>query len=90
MLKEYNRFWNASRLEKAKSAGLKPHEVMALAAIVHEESKQSPPNSRESLGVYINRLNNDWPLQADPTLRYAAYQLPKYKNTIIRACFECA
>ena len=25
-----------------------------------------------------------WPLQADPTLKYAAYQLPKYKNTIIK------
>jgi UPF0755 protein len=24
------------------------------------------------------------PLQADPTLKFAAYQLPKYKNTVIR------
>ena len=24
------------------------------------------------------------PLQADPTLKFAAYQLPEYKNTIIR------
>jgi UPF0755 protein len=83
MLKEYNRFWNASRLEKAKSAGLMPHEVMVLAAIVHEESKE-PSEQPRIAGVYINRLNNDWPLQADPTLRYAAYQLPKYKNTIIK------
>jgi UPF0755 protein len=83
MLKEYNRFWNASRLEKAKSAGLSPHEVMSLAAIVYEESKE-PSEQPRIAGVYINRLNNDWPLQADPTLRYAAYQLPKYKNTIIK------
>jgi UPF0755 protein len=83
MLKEYNRFWNVTRLEKAKSIGLKPHEVLALAAIVHEESKQASEQPRIA-GVYINRLNNNWPLQADPTLKYAAYQLPKYKNTIIR------
>lgn len=83
MLKEYKRFWNTSRLEKAKSAGLKPHEVMVLAAIVHEESKQASEQLRIS-GVYINRLNSNWPLQADPTLKYAAYQLPKYKNTIIK------
>jgi len=83
MLKEYNRFWNAFRLEKAKSAGLMPHQIMALAAIVHEESKQAAEQPRIA-GVYINRLNNQWPLQADPTLKYAAYQLPKYKNTIIK------
>ena len=83
MLKEYNRFWNASRLEKAKSIGLTPHDVIALAAIVHEESKQASEQPRIA-GVYINRLNNAWPLQADPTVKYAAYQLPKYKNTIIK------
>ena len=83
MLKEYNRFWNTSRLEKAKSTGLTPHELISLAAIVHEESKQASEQPRIA-GVYINRLNNGWPLQADPTLKYAAYQLPKYKNTIIK------
>jgi len=83
MLKAYNRFWNASRLEKAKLAGLTPLEVMTLAAIVHEESKQASEQPRIA-GVYINRLNKGWPLQADPTLKYAAYQLPQYQNTIIK------
>ena len=83
MLKEYNRFWNASRLEKAKSTGLTPSEVLILAAIVHEESKQ-PSEQARIAGVYINRLNKSWPLQADPTLKFAAYQLPEYKNTIIK------
>jgi UPF0755 protein len=83
ILKEYNRFWNASRLGKAKSMGLTSHEVMVLAAIVHEESKQASEQPRIA-GVYINRLNNAWPLQADPTLKFAAYQLPKYQNTIIK------
>lgn len=83
MLKEYNRYWNDTRLEKARKIGLTPEKVMALASIVHEESKQRTEQPRIA-GVYINRLNNKWPLQADPTLKFAAYQLPKYKNTVIK------
>ncbi len=83
MLKAYNRFWNVERLEKAKSIGFVPSQVMTLAAIVHEESKQASEQPRIA-GVYINRLNKSWPLQADPTLKYAAYQLPAYKNKVIK------
>lgn len=83
MLKEYNRFWNESRLAKAKELNLSPDEVMTLASIVHEESKQADEQPRVA-GVYLNRLRIGMPLQADPTLKFAAYQLPKYKNTVIR------
>lgn len=83
MLTEYNKFWNDARLEKARKANLTPDEVMALASIVQEESKQKSEQSRIA-GVYINRLKNNWPLQADPTLKFAAYKLPQYQNTIIK------
>ncbi|NJX14604.1 endolytic transglycosylase MltG [Tamlana crocina] len=83
MLKEYNRFWNENRLAKAKAIGLTPAEVITLASIVHEESKQASEQPRIA-GVYMNRLRIGMPLQADPTLKFAAYQLPKYKNTIIK------
>ncbi|TJY36107.1 endolytic transglycosylase MltG [Pontimicrobium aquaticum] len=83
MLTEYNKFWNDSRLEKARKANLTPDEVIALASIVQEESKQKSEQARIA-GVYINRLKNNWPLQADPTLKFAAYRLPKYKNTVIK------
>ncbi|WP_299550194.1 endolytic transglycosylase MltG [Seonamhaeicola sp.] len=83
MLKEYNRFWNESRLSKAKGLGLSEDEVMALASIVYEESKQ-PTEQPRIAGVYINRLEIGMPLQADPTLKFAAYKLPKYKNTVIK------
>ena len=83
MLKEYNRFWNDKRLSKAKTIDLMPLEVMALAAIVHEESKQVSEQDRIA-GVYMNRLKDGWPLQADPTLKFAAYQLPMYSNTVIK------
>jgi UPF0755 protein len=83
MLKKYERFWNEDRLNKAKKINLSPDEVMTLASIVHEESKQRDEQPRVA-GVYLNRLRIGMPLQADPTLKYAAYQLPKYKNTVIR------
>lgn len=83
MLKEYNRFWNADRNAKAKTIGLSRDEVMALASIVYEESKQSSEQPRIA-GVYMNRIRIGMPLQADPTLKFAAYKLPKYKNTVIK------
>jgi len=83
MLNEYTKFWNDSRIEKAKKANLNPDEVIALASIVQEESKQKSEQPRIA-GVYINRLKNKWTLDADPTLKFAAYKLPKYKNTIIK------
>ncbi|NMH89466.1 endolytic transglycosylase MltG [Flavivirga algicola] len=83
MLKEYNRFWNDSRKNKAKAIDMSPDEVIALASIVYEESKQTSEQPRIA-GVYINRLKRGIPLQADPTLKFAAYKLPQYKNTIIK------
>lgn len=83
MLSEYNRFWNETRLEKAKGLGLSPNEVITLASIVHEESKRKDEQPIIA-GVYINRLRIGMPLQADPTIKFAAYQLPLYKDTIIK------
>lgn len=83
MLAEYKRFWNASRVEKAHAIGLAPNQVIALASIVYEESKQAIEQPRIA-GVYMNRIRIGMPLQADPTLKFAAYQLPQYKNTVIK------
>ena len=83
MLKEYNLFWNESRIRKLKQIGLTQNQVMILASIVTQESKMKSELNTIA-GVYMNRLNNNWLLQADPTVKYAAYQLPAYKNTIIR------
>lgn len=70
MHKEYKFFWNESRKSKAKQIGLTPLQVSTLASIVESETKH---NSEKSVvaGVYINRLQKNWKLEADPTLVYA-------------------
>jgi UPF0755 protein len=83
MHKEYKKFWSEERLKKAEKLGLNPQEVMTLASIVYEESKIKEEQPVVA-GVYLNRLKIGMPLQADPTLKFAAYQLPKYQNTVIR------
>ena len=83
MNEEYVRFWNDDRVAKAKELSLTSQEVMTLASIVYEESKAKDEQPLVA-GVYLNRLKIGMALQADPTIRYAAYQLPKYKNTVIR------
>lgn len=83
MLKEYERFWTEARKAKAKSLNMSQNDVMTLASIVYEESKKKDEQPRVA-GVYINRLRVGIPLQADPTLKFAAYQLPEYKNIIIK------
>ncbi len=83
MLIEYNRFWNDNRTKKAEAIGLTKDEVMTLASIVHEESKQAVEQPRIA-GVYMNRIRIGMPLQADPTLKFAAYKMPEYKNTVIK------
>ena len=84
MFEEYTKFWQKNnRVEKANKIGLTKNEVMILASIVYEESKQNI-ELRKIAGVYINRLNDNWKLGADPTVKFAAYQLDEYKNTIIR------
>jgi UPF0755 protein len=71
MKKEYDTFWDAERREKAAAMRLTPQEVVTLASIVYEESAKADEMPRIA-GVYVNRLRKGIPLQADPTLKYAA------------------
>jgi UPF0755 protein len=70
MLREYRRFWNSDRMEKAKELNLTPREVSTLASIVDEEVIR-PDEKPRIAGVYINRLRRGIPLQADPTVKFA-------------------
>ncbi|MDY8138291.1 endolytic transglycosylase MltG [Aquimarina sp. 2201CG5-10] len=76
MLKEYNRFWNDKRISKAKAIGLTPTQVITLASIVQKETAKVDERPRVA-GVYMNRYNDSWKLDADPTVIYA---LKKHQN----------
>ncbi len=70
MYKEYLKFWTAERIAKAKVQGLTPSQATTLASIVDRETNYNPEKSTIA-GVYLNRLRDSMPLQADPTIVYA-------------------
>lgn len=70
MSREYDKFWNDERKQQAQEKGLTPVQVSTLASIVNKETNMSDEMPRIA-GVYLNRLRNNWLLQADPTLIFA-------------------
>ncbi|MFC2107535.1 endolytic transglycosylase MltG, partial [Bacteroidota bacterium] len=82
MNQEFIKFWTKERKDLADSLGLTPFEVITLASIVEKETAQN--SEKPSIaGVYINRLNRNWFLQADPTLIFAMddYGIKRVLNT---------
>lgn len=70
MMKEHRNFWNEERKAKAKAIGLTTDEVSTLASIVDEETNNNAEKPIVA-GLYINRLRQGMPLQADPTVKFA-------------------
>ena len=70
MFSEYKKFWNEDRNNKRKKLGLNRLEVMTLASIIEEETNKNDEKKRIA-GVYLNRVRKRWPLEADPTVKYA-------------------
>lgn len=70
MLKEYDRFWTEDKKTKAQNIGLTTDEVYTLASIIEKETNYNPEKTRMA-GVYLNRLRDSIPLQADPTIVFA-------------------
>lgn len=69
-----DRFTPALR-EEARAQGLTVHEVLTLAAIVEREVVL--PEERPTIAsVYLNRIEEGMPLQADPTVQYAITARP--------------
>lgn len=68
--KAYTDFWTDTRKQKASAHGLSPMQVMTIASIVEEETrdKNDKPNIAS---VYINRYKKNMLLQADPTVKFA-------------------
>lgn len=81
MKKEYDRFWNDTRIKQAAKMGLTPQQVITLASIVQSETIK-PDELKTVAGLYFNRLNKGILLQADPTVKYAVgdYSLKRVLN----------
>jgi UPF0755 protein len=71
MYQEYRRFWDEERLARAKSLNMSPTEVAILASIVDSETNKTD-EAPTVAGLYLNRLERNIALQADPTLVFAA------------------
>lgn len=64
------KFWSFERKQKAKQMKFTQAEVITLASIVDEET-DNVDEMPMIAGMYINRLQKDMRLQADPTVKYA-------------------
>lgn len=81
MEKEHKAFWNFERTEKAKNMGLSPTQVATLASIIDEETANNGEKPMIA-GMYYNRIKQDMPLQADPTIKFA------WKNFALRRIYN--
>ena len=87
ILKEFDRFWNDSRIEKSKKVNLNPIEVMNLASIVQKETPKV--DERPTIaGVYLNRLERNMKLQADPTVVYTIKKRDGFDTRIRRVLYK--
>ncbi|WP_256006682.1 endolytic transglycosylase MltG [Pedobacter deserti] len=85
MHKEYEKFWNNERKQKAAALNLTPIEVSILASIVDAEAlydKEMPIIA----GLYLNRLNKGILLQADPTVIFASddFTVKRVTNALLK------
>jgi len=73
MLTEYKKFWTKERIDKAKKQNLTPIQAATLASIVQKETAVVAERKTVA-GLYLNRIHDFWPLQADPTIIFALKQ----------------
>lgn len=85
MQKEHDRFWNSERMAKANQRNMTSNEVAALASIIDEETANTAEKPMIA-GMYINRLRQNMPLQADPTIKFALkdFALKRIYNNMLR------
>lgn len=83
MIKEYHAFWNDERVKQAAKQGLTPITATILASIVHKESVKKDERPRIA-GVYLNRMKQQMPLQADPTVIFALKEKSNDFNQVIK------
>jgi len=84
MQKEHDRFWKGDREAKAAEMQMTPTEVCTLASIIDEETSNNAEKPMIA-GMYMNRLKEGMPLQADPTIKFALkqFELKRIYNKLL-------
>jgi len=72
--REFDDFYDRELSVDASARNMTPNEVLSLAAIVEWETNVDS-EKHTIAGVYLNRLQKNWPLQADPTIQFALIEL---------------
>jgi UPF0755 protein len=84
MAARYRRVWTPERRARLAALGMTEREVVTLASIVQAEARRVDEMPRIA-GVYHNRLDQGWFLQADPTVLYA---LGGYRERLLYAAID--
>lgn len=84
MARRYREIWTEERVAAREAAGLSEREAVTLASIVQAEARHDE-EMRRIAGVYRNRLDAGWLLQADPTVLYA---LGGYRARLLYAAID--
>ena len=84
MQREHDRCWKGDREQKAAQMQLTPNEVCTLASIIDEETANNAEKPMIA-GMYLNRLHEPMPLQADPTIKFALkqFELKRIYNKLL-------
>lgn len=85
--RQFDRFYQRELQAGADSLGLSKAELTNLAAIVQWETGVSGEKATVA-GLYLNRLDNGWPLQADPTVQYGLLEVEGQKRRLFTRDYE--
>lgn len=84
MVARYREVWTPERRARLAELDMSEREVVTLASIIQAEARKVDEMPRIS-GVYHNRLDAGWLLQADPTVLYA---LGGYRARLLYAAID--
>ena len=70
LFNEQEKFWTPERKNKAAALHLTPKEAYILASIVEEETNRNDDKGKIA-SVYVNRMQHNMKLAADPTVKFA-------------------
>lgn len=84
MVERYREVWTPERRALLEASDLDEREAATLASIIQAEARIVDEMPRIS-GVYNNRLDQSWPLEADPTVLYA---LGGYRARLLYAAID--